>query len=248
MSNFYHLIEPLFDTNKADLKDYEIYLKTNELLACQKPFASAVNRDEIQFQIVHQVEELWMKLIAVSLAESLDAMTEGAHCRALTLFKRVHQLLDLMTQQLSVLETMSIKDYQEIRLELGNGSGQESPGFTVLLKLEKPLWDTFKQYYLTDRNQSIRDIYDTHYTHDECYMIAEALLDFDEKFQHFRYHHIQLIHRSIGISAKSLKGRPIELLERGLKHQMFPELWAVRSEMTDDWGQHHGVTRDSIHD
>jgi hypothetical protein len=37
-------------------------ISTRALLACQKPFDQFCNRDELQFQVVHQVEELWMKL------------------------------------------------------------------------------------------------------------------------------------------------------------------------------------------
>lgn len=248
MDNYYQLIQPLFELDAKEQKDYEIYLKTAQLLSCQKSYHDVANRDELQFQIVHQVEELWMKLIAVSLKEALETMSEQAHFRTLTLFKRCHMLIDLMTAQLSLLETMSIKDYQSIRLQLGNGSGQESPGFSVLLKFEQPLWQAFETHYLSQPGLSLRDIYDNQYQHDAGYMIAEAMLDFDEKFQHFRYHHIKLIHRSIGIAAKSLKGRPIELLEKGLQHQMFPKLWEIRAEMTDEWGQNYGVKRDSIHD
>src|SRR5688572_1193151 len=35
--------------------DYEVYLKTQPLLGCQKPFDALCNKDELQFQIVHQV-------------------------------------------------------------------------------------------------------------------------------------------------------------------------------------------------
>ena len=43
--------------------DYEKYLNTHDLLRCQKPYEALCNADELQFQIVHQIEELWMKLI-----------------------------------------------------------------------------------------------------------------------------------------------------------------------------------------
>ena len=46
--------------------DYEIYLNTKELLACQKEPDELCNPDELQFMIVHQVEELWMKLMATT--------------------------------------------------------------------------------------------------------------------------------------------------------------------------------------
>ena len=70
--------------------------------------------------------------------------------------------------------------------------------------------------------------------------MAEALAEFDELFQKFRYEHMQLIHRTIGFGSKSLKGRPVEILEDGMRHKFFPELWEVRGEMTDRWGAEYG--------
>ena len=49
--------------------DYELYLNTKALLSCQTRFDELCNADELQFQIVHQVEELWMKLIAYTLLD-----------------------------------------------------------------------------------------------------------------------------------------------------------------------------------
>lgn len=224
--------------------DYEIYLNTEQLLACQKEPNDLCNPDELQFMIVHQVEELWMKLIASTLLDIDDEMRAGHTLKALTLFRRVHQCQQMMTSQLSLLETMSPKDYQEIRLLLGNGSGQESPGFRVLLKMPTDLWTTFSQVYLKDR--TLRDVYDHGYAHDEAYMVAEALAEFDEQFQKFRNAHMQLIYRSIGVAANSLKGRPVEILNEGLRQKFFPELWQVRAEMTDDWGGTYGRTREKL--
>src|SRR5258708_5529129 len=56
--------------------DYEIYLNTADLLACQKPFDKFCNKDELQFQVVHQVEELWMKLIAYTLLDIDEYMEQ----------------------------------------------------------------------------------------------------------------------------------------------------------------------------
>ncbi len=166
--------------------------------------------------------------------------------RVLTLFDRVNRIMRLMTSQLSLLETMSPFDYQSIRLQLGNGSGQESPGFQLLLTLPQPLWARYRAAYLDPAGRSVADVYDTGYTHDEAYMVAEALIEFDEQFQIFRALHIYLIHRSIGMGSKSLKGRPVELLNAGTRHRFFPELWDIRAEMTDRWGAEYGVKRDSI--
>ena len=42
--------------------DYERYLRTDELLALQKPAEERIHRDELLFQTVHQSSELWLKL------------------------------------------------------------------------------------------------------------------------------------------------------------------------------------------
>src|SRR5438045_9593874 len=115
-----------------------------------------------------------------------------------------------MILQVALLETMSPKEYQEIRKRLGNGSGQESPGFRVLLKMYQPLWNSFQTHYLDKHGLTIEKIYDTEYSHSDAYVVAEALAEFDELFQKFRSAHMQLIHRTIGFAAKSLKGRSEE--------------------------------------
>ena len=111
----------------AGTTDYELYLNTPALLACQKDYQDLCNRDELQFQIVHQVEELWMKLIGYTLLEIDECIQTQRTNRVITLFRRVHRIQELMNMQFSLLETMSPKDYQGIRATLGNGSGRSPP-------------------------------------------------------------------------------------------------------------------------
>jgi tryptophan 2,3-dioxygenase len=226
--------------------DYELYLNTKTLLTCQKKFEELCNADELQFQLVHQVEELWMKLIAYTLLDIDEYLQQENTNRVMTLFRRVHTAQKLMIQQIALLETMSPKEYQEIRKRLGNGSGQESPGFRVLLKMYQPLWNSFHMHYLEKHALTVEKIYDSTYAHGDAYVVAEALAEFDELFQKFRYEHMQLIHRTIGFGAKSLKGRSVEILEEGMRHKFFPELWEIRSQMTDRWGAEYGVKRDPL--
>jgi len=227
-------------------KDYELYLNTKALLSCQKDYRQLCNKDELQFQLVHQVEELWMKLIGYTLLDVDDYLQAGNTNRVLTLFKRVHLALRLMTDQLALLETMSPKEYQEIRLALGNGSGQESPGFRTILRMHPHVWESFRTGYLEKKGLTVEQVYNSAYDHGDAYVVAEALAEFDELFQKFRYHHLQLIHRSIGLGAKSLKGRAVELLDEGLRTQFFPELWEIRNQMSDAWGAEYGVPRRPI--
>jgi tryptophan 2,3-dioxygenase len=227
-------------------KDYEVYLNTRALLACQKNFSELCNEDELLFQLVHQVEELWAKLINYTLLEIDESLQAERTPLVLTLFTRVHRILRLMSETLPVLETMSPKKYQEIRLRLGNGSGQESPGFRTLMKMYQPLWRSFKSSYLDKRQLTLRQVYDIEYSHSDAYVVAEALAEYDELFHKFRYNHLRLLQRAIGPGTTSLKGRSVEILSEGLKMHFFPELWEVRSVMTQEWGSAYGQVRQSI--
>lgn len=237
--------QTIFENLKGDgHTSYEIFLNRPELLSCQTDYEDLKNPDQLQFQIVHQVEELWMKLIIFTLTEIDDCMKQKKTHKALTLFTRVNKLQNLMIDQLSVLETMSPRDYQEIRQLLGDGSGRESPGFHTMIQTSKPLYETFEKYYLADT--TLEKVYNSEYKHNEAYVLAEALADYDELFQRFRYHHIQLVERSIGLGGKAISGNSIILLENGLKMKFYPELWKIRNHMTDEWGLEYGSQREPL--
>ncbi|AIL65889.1 tryptophan 2,3-dioxygenase [Rickettsiales bacterium Ac37b] len=185
------------------------------------------------FQIVHQVEELWMKLINYTLFDINEYIKLNNTNRITTLFKRVHKTQQLMIEQLSVLETMSPKEYQKIRIGLGKGSGMESPGFRTIFKIANLLWESFLLHYLNNDLNNIEKIYDSEYSHNDSYLVAELLVEFDELFQIFLYKHMKLVERSIGIKSRSLKGVSIEILNKGIQRQFFPHLWQIRSDMAN---------------
>ena len=187
-----------------------------------------------------------MKIIIYSLLDIDDYIKAENTNRVLTLFHRIRCLQEAMIHMFSLLDTMSPKEYQEIRVNPGNGSGQESPGFRTLIKMGRPLWDAFKTHYLDKHNLTLKNIYDDKYSHCDAYVVAEAMASYDEMFQRFRYHHLQHIQRSIGLGSKSLKGRPVELLKAGLSHRFFPDLWNIRDKMTDQWSTKYGDVRDSL--
>jgi tryptophan 2,3-dioxygenase len=227
-------------------KSYELYLKIPQLLTCQTPFDQLVNEEELHFQIIHQVEELWFKLTAYTLLEIYDDLNAKNTIKALRLFSRVHRLEKLAIEQISLLETMSPSDYQKIRLKLGNGSGQESPGFQIMFDLYQPLYDVFELRYLKDNKITLEEIYFKNLRNNESYAVAEALVEFDELFQKFRFHHIKLVQRIIGLNGKSIKGRAIDMLMSGLKFQFYPKLWDVRNKMTDSWMHTYGESRPNL--
>lgn len=241
--------EKLYSIIKARGKsDYEVYLNTNQLLSCQKDFKDLCNQDELQFQIVHQVEEMLLKLMAYTLIELAVYIEERKTFRVLTYFRRVHIIQHQLIDMMNLLETMSPADYQSIRTLLGNGSGITSPGFKTLKTIMPTIWDVYKENYLVKSNLTVEQIYWTEYLHNDAYAVAEALVEMDALYHRFFKRHLDLIARTIGTNSHSLRGRPVQALKAHSEQHLFPELWVVRDRMTDAWGQEYGTVRPAIGD
>lgn len=210
---------------------YERYLRTDELLSLQKPEDELAHHDELQFQVVHQVFELWWKEAAFELRSIRTQLQQYNASYALHLLQRVIRIQHLMLENLRMLETMTPWDFHEFRKVLADGAGTDSPGFHVLMSLSPPIWDDF-QALLAREHVSLLDIY----THGDRYSLllalAEALTDYDEVFQEFRYRHLKLAQRMIGPGSIGTGGTPMAMLERTLKDSFYPALWEVRNQLT----------------
>ncbi len=211
--------------------DYEKYLKTADLLACQKSPEELVHHDELLFQIVHQTAELWMKLENHELGRARELIRSGECLGASWLVRRVADIHKVLTQQIHILESMSPWDYQTIRRILGKGSGLESPGFQELLMLAPTLWSPLAKL-LNQRDITIDQVCTEKEDHDLIFVLAEAMADLDEHFQIWRFHHLKLVEREIGGQVKSLKGQAIDFLSENLEQRLYPELWEVRNRLT----------------
>ncbi len=210
---------------------YERYLRTEELLALQKPESELTHHDELQFQIVHQVFELWWKESAFELSTIRTLLQQFNMPPALRLLDRVIKTQYLMLDNLRMLETMSPWDFHGFRKVLGDGAGTDSPGFHALMTLSPLLWDDFVAL-LEHEHVALPDIYMHADRYPLLMALAEALTDYDEVFQIFRAQHFKLAQRMIGPGSIGTGGTPMELLERTLKDKFYPELWEVRNELT----------------
>ena len=111
-------------TDFSEGMSYGDYLHLDTLLAAQMPLSE--EPDELLFITIHQVKELWLKL----LNRELDAVT--AHVRADELqpaFKgtaRINRIQEQLIQAWTVLSTMTPSDYLRFRPYLGRSSGFQS--------------------------------------------------------------------------------------------------------------------------
>ena len=211
--------------------DYERYLNTEELLALQKGEDEWVHRDELLFQVTHQSSELWLKLCWNDAGEAVRLIEQGDLQGALRLLGRAALCLRFVVAQLDMLERMSPWEYQEIRKVLGHGSGFDSPGWREL----RHVFPRLSQAFHTTRRAaglSIADVYVRGREHEGLYQLAEALIELDERAQHWRMRHYQVVARVIGDKVVGTQGTPVELLGRLISTTAFPELWEVRNELT----------------
>jgi len=212
--------------------DYERYLRTDELLALQKGADEWAHRDELLFQTVHQSSELWLKHAWVEIEEATRLVESRDLAGALRLLRRANEALSYVIGFLEHLELMSPWEYQEVRRVLGHGSGFDSPGFREIRRVSPPLLDAFHAVR-RERELSLVDVYTRGREHEELYQLAEALTEWDERVGVWRFRHFKVVSRIIGEDVVGTQGTPVELLAGLIKVKLFPELWAVRTELTE---------------
>jgi len=111
---------------------YSEYLKVPELLQLQSEQSDPAVHDELQFIIVHQVYELWFKLILHeldSIAAATATATEAGFRTAARLGRRVVSILEVLVSQIHVLESMRPVDFLAFRNKLNPASGFQSAQF-----------------------------------------------------------------------------------------------------------------------
>src|SRR5437764_7838427 len=160
--------------------DYERYLRTDELLALQKPPAEQVHRDELLFQTVHQTSELWLKLAGAEVEEATALIDADRLAAAARLLRRAVLALEYVTGQLDMLDEMNPWEYHHIRVELGHGSGFDSPGFRRVARVTQRLGVAFDQA-LQRAGIELSELYRRSDEFDELYELAELLTDWDER-------------------------------------------------------------------
>ncbi|NLP49150.1 tryptophan 2,3-dioxygenase family protein [Bacillus sp. RO1] len=212
--------------------DYEKYIRTEELLSLQKGAGELSCDDELTFQMIHQIAELHFKLIIQYIHLADANMKHGEVLGATQQLQRVNMHLKHLPPVFDMVKVITPRDYHTIRLALGRGSGQDSPGFNEILRLGPTLWGPFEQL-LNDKQLTPFMLHKTAGDNYELYLLMQELIAFDENFQTFRKHHIQLVRRMIGLNTKSLKGIPAQALERGAKFEFYPKLWEAVCELTD---------------
>jgi tryptophan 2,3-dioxygenase len=110
---------------RVDLS-YGQYLHLDEILSAQHPVSVPEHHDELLFILQHQTSELWLKLVLHEL-RAVQAWFAADDLRpALKGLARVKHIQRCLTEQWSVLATLTPSEYAEFRSFLGTSSGFQS--------------------------------------------------------------------------------------------------------------------------
>jgi tryptophan 2,3-dioxygenase len=234
---------------------YGSYLHISELLALQGGLTQA--HDELLFIVVHQVYELWFKVLIHELEAVRSAIVAEDLHAARHFLARVKVIEALLVEQVAVLETMAPQDFLTFRSELAPASGFQSAQFREIeflsglkdagyikaldgnadararlqQRMEEPsLLDVFTAL-LERRGVTVNDLYRQNDQHADLLELAEALLDHDEGFRLWRLRHVEMVERQIGDKPGTGGSTGVRYLQSTLSKRFFPELWEVRSQL-----------------
>ena len=119
-------IEQDIETDFSRQMSYGDYLRLDTLLSAQVPLSDPPQHDELLFIVQHQTSELWLKLMVHELRSARALLADDELSPALKRLARVKHIQHTLTDQWSVLATLTPSEYAEIRPFLATSSGFQS--------------------------------------------------------------------------------------------------------------------------
>ncbi|QNN47909.1 tryptophan 2,3-dioxygenase [Thermomonas brevis] len=119
-------LEADIHTDLAGRITYGGYLRLDRLLSAQQPLSNPPHHDEMLFIVQHQTSELWLKLLIHELSAAVEHLRNDRVWQFGKAAARCKRVLDQLTAQWSVLETLTPSEYMEFRDILGPSSGFQS--------------------------------------------------------------------------------------------------------------------------
>ena len=234
--------------------NYGSYLMVDELLQLQRPRSQPEHPDELLFIVVHQASELWFKVILHELEHLITNLGAAETVPALHTMRRINALVRIVSGQLAALDTLPPQRFAQFRGNLGSSSGGQSTQFRAIEAmsglrdehflsalrehgeipealqhaLDQPTLQSLFLELLQRKQTTLEQLYVGPGPSPE-YLLAEALMEYEQGFQLWRYLHVQLVERIIGPQTGGTGGTlGARYLQATLRQRFFPELWDVR--------------------
>ena len=197
-----------------DRQSYADYLCLDRLLSAQQPVSSPPHHDELLFIIQHQTTELWLKLVLHELVSAQALLAADDLRPALKRLARVKHIQRTLTEQWSVLATLTPAEYAEFRDALGPASGFQSFQYRAV------------EFALGNKNRDMLSVF----RHDpEAQAALADLLERPSVYDEF-----------LRFLARQGHAVPASLLERDVTaaHTFTPELVPVIRAIYEDAHEH----------
>ncbi|WP_291050476.1 tryptophan 2,3-dioxygenase [Herbiconiux sp.] len=210
-------IEPTVVTDLHGRMSYGSYLSLDTLLSAQNPVSDPVHHDELLFIIQHQTTELWLKLVLHELRAACALIAADDLAAALKKLARVKHIQKTMTEQWSVLATLTPSEYAQFRDSLANSSGFQSYQYRAV------------EFALGNKNAGMLKVFDAE---PGARAVLEELLNAPSVYDEFLRH---LARKGFAI--------PAEILERDVTvaHTMTEALLPVFVEIYENSDKHWAI-------
>lgn len=147
-------------------------------------------------------------------------------------FRKVELTLGLRTTIALKNEALSQRERDDLEIFTKNVTLWES-FIRFLQKYDNSIQapqKTSKDNLVFEQNEDNQNkIYELIKSKPEISVLCEAMIDFDEGFQEWRYRHVKMVERTIGSKEGTGGSSGVEYLKSTLHRQVFPDLWAIRS-------------------
>ena len=108
---------------------YGSYLRVAELLDQQRVESDPPAHDELLFITIHQVYELWFKLLLSELTDARDRLLAGETYLPRVRLARCKSIEQVLVTQVDVIDSMTPQDFVVFRTKLAPASGFQSSQF-----------------------------------------------------------------------------------------------------------------------
>lgn len=206
-------------------------------------------------QVLHEIDEWARRLSSKKVHRAQHSMN-----RVLRILKVMVNQIDVL-ETMTPLEFSSFRDrldtasgfqsaqFREVEAVLGFREAKTVVHFapsskeyqSIQARRSAPtMWDHFVDYAKTLgfelKNDPLDESQDSellriYQDHPEIAAVAERLVDLDEGIQEWRYRHVKMVQRTIGIKMGTGGSPGVAYLQSTLSKVAFPALWRVRAQM-----------------
>ena len=219
--------------------DYSSYLKIESLLTLPTPQTSPDERAtysaEHFFIVTHQTSELWLSQVLLDLSVGTTALQEGHYIRAAEVVERCVTVIEMMTEYLNILSTMSPIRFREFRGNLGTASGRQSAQFRSLdrelgmdARRHSPLFEALEEVCGRTGVQ-LDSLVFSESPDSNLSRVVAAMLELSRRVWKWKATHVELVVRMIGTIERGTGNSSGAHFLASRLDMPFPRLWEAVS-------------------